>query len=84
MSENKYEIMREIAKGKAEKAALEAENEKVKNDFAKELLKENPVMYDIPYAFTRKKPLKVRLMERRERFINKIKAAFGIYDKQEF
>lgn len=84
MSDNKYEIMREIEKGKTEKAALEAANEKAKNDFAKELISESPVMYDIPYAFARKKPLKVRFKEKREHIINKIKAVLGIYDKQEF
>lgn len=84
MSEDKYEIMREIEKGKNEKAALEAANEKAKNEFAKQLIEENPIMYDIPYAFTRKKPFKVRFKEKRERFINKIKATLGIYDKQEF
>lgn len=84
MSEDKYEIMREIEKGKSEKAALEAANEKVKNDFAKELIEESPVMYDIPYVFARKKPFKVRFREKRERLINKIKATLGIYDKQEF
>ena len=84
MSDDKYEIMREIEKGKTEKAALEEENEKAKNDFAKELIGESPVMYDIPYAFTRKKPFKVRFKEKREHVINKIKAVLGIYDKQEF
>ena len=84
MSEDKYEIMREIEKGKSEKSALEAANEKAKNDFAKELIDESPMMYDIPYAFTRKKPFKVRFREKRERLINKIKATLGIYDKQEF
>ena len=61
MSDNKYEIMREISKNEAEKVALEAANEKAKMDFAKELLEESPIMYDVPYAFTRKKPLKLRL-----------------------
>ena len=84
MSDDKYEIMREIEKGKTEKAALEAANEKAKNDFAKELIGESPVMYDIPYVFTRKKPFKVRFKEKREHVINKIKAVLGIYDKQEF
>ena len=79
MSDDKYEIMREIEKGKTEKAALEAANEKAKNDFAKELIGESPVMYDIPYA-----SFKVRFKEKREHVINKIKAVLGIYDKQEF
>lgn len=81
MSDDKYEIMREIEKGRNEKAALEAANEKAKNDFARELIEERPAMYDIPYGFTRKKPIKLRLKEKRERIISRMKATFGVYDK---
>lgn len=83
-NDNKYDIMREISKGKAEKIAMEAANEKAKNDFASELLNARPELYDMPYAITRKKPLKLRYKEKKERLLNKLKATLGIYDKQEF
>lgn len=83
-TENKYEIMREISKAQAEKIAMKAAIDKAKNDFAEELLNERPEIYDIPYAFTRKKPFKIRFREKKENLLNKFKATLGIYDKQEF
>lgn len=84
VNEDKYEIMREFQKVKNEKVVMEAANEKAKNDFATEILNERPYIYDIPYAFTRKKPLKLRIKEKKARLLNKLKATLGIYDKQEF
>lgn len=78
MNDDKYEIMREISKNEAEKAALEAANEKAKRDFAKELLEESPTMYGFPCAFTIKKPLKMRLREKRNRIMDRIKSVFGL------
>ena len=84
MSDDKYDIMREIQKGQTEKVALEAANEKAKEDFARELLEVRPEICDFAYAFTRKKPLKLRLKEKKDRIMTKIKATLGVYDKQEF
>lgn len=81
-TEIKYDVLKEIDKSRVEMLAMEAANEKKKNDFAKELLEENPVMYDIPYAFVRKKPFKLRMREKLKRIMDKFKVTFG-YDKQE-
>jgi len=79
-----YEVLREISKGRNEMIAMEAANEKRKNDFAMELLEEKPLMYDTSYTFSRKKPIKLRMKEKWQRIINKLKVTFGAYDKQEF
>lgn len=83
-TETDYDVLKEINKSRVEMIAMETANEKIKNDFARELLEENPVMYDIPYAFIRKKPFKLRMREKWQRIITKLKVTFGTYDKQEF
>lgn len=81
-TEIKYDVLKEIDKGRSEMIAMETANEKFKNDFAMELIEEKPVMYDIPYTFARKKPFKLRMREKLKRIMDKFKVTFG-YDKQE-
>jgi hypothetical protein len=83
-TETNHDILKEIAKSRSEKIAMETANEKIKNDFARELLEEKPVMYDIPYAFARKKPFNLRMRENWQRIITRLKVTLGTYDKQEF